>query len=71
MPLTWSGTALAAGEDMDIFRPNPAKKIEKLIPPDFLKNHVTIADGFMPTALYVMIRFGKWQQILDEPEPEA
>jgi tetratricopeptide (TPR) repeat protein len=48
-----------------------AKKIEKLIPPDFLKNHVTIADGFMPTALHVLIRFGQWQQILDEPEPEA
>ena len=48
-----------------------ARKIEELIPPDFLKNYVTIADGFMPTALHVMIRFGKWQQILDEPEPEA
>jgi tetratricopeptide (TPR) repeat protein len=48
-----------------------AKKIEELIPYDFLKNYVTIADGFMPTALHVMIRFGKWRQILDEPEPEA
>ncbi|MCL4207490.1 MAG: hypothetical protein KJ000_33825 [Pirellulaceae bacterium] len=48
-----------------------AKKIEKLIPPDFLENYVTIADGFMPTALHVLIRFGKWQQILDEPEPDA
>jgi tetratricopeptide (TPR) repeat protein len=47
-----------------------ARKIEQLIPPDFLKNYVTIADGFMPTALHVMIRFGKWQQILDEPEPD-
>lgn len=48
-----------------------ARKIEKQIPPDFLKNYVTLADGFMPTALHVMIRFGKWKAILAEPEPEA
>jgi tetratricopeptide (TPR) repeat protein len=48
-----------------------ARKIERLIPPDFLKNHVVIADGFMPTSLHVMIRFGKWNEILAEPEPPA
>ena len=48
-----------------------ARKIEGRIPPEFLKNYVTIADGFMPTSLYVMIRFGKWREILAEPEPEA
>ena len=48
-----------------------AQKIEATIPADFLKNYVTIADGFMPTALHVMIRFGKWEQILAEPEPES
>jgi tetratricopeptide (TPR) repeat protein len=47
-----------------------ARKIEKNIPPDFLKNYVTIADGFMPTALHVLIRFGKWEEILKEPEPD-
>ncbi|PQO47956.1 tetratricopeptide repeat protein [Blastopirellula marina] len=47
-----------------------ARKIEKVIPPDFLKNYVTMADGFMPTTLHVMIRFGKWKEILEEPEPE-
>ena len=47
-----------------------ARKIEELIPPAFLKNYVTMADGFMPTALHVMIRFGKWEEILQEPEPE-
>jgi tetratricopeptide (TPR) repeat protein len=47
-----------------------ARKIEKTIPPEFLKNYVTIADGFMPTALHVLIRFGKWDQILAEPEPD-
>ncbi len=48
-----------------------ARKIEANIPPEFLKQYVTIADGFMPTALHVMIRFGKWREILAEPEPPA
>ena len=46
-----------------------ARKIEQTIPPEFLKNYVTVADGFMPTPLHVMIRFGKWEEILAEPEP--
>lgn len=46
-----------------------ARKIEKQIPPDFLKNYVVFADGFMPTELHVMIRFGKWDDILSAPEP--
>lgn len=47
-----------------------SRKIEKQIPPEFLKKYVTIADGFMPTSLHVMIRFGKWKEILAEPEPQ-
>lgn len=46
-----------------------AEKIEKTVPPDFLKNYVKLADGFMPTKLFVMVRFGKWNEILSEPEP--
>lgn len=47
-----------------------ARKIEAEVPREFLKEHVLVADGFMPTALHVLIRFGKWEAILDEPEPE-
>lgn len=47
-----------------------ARLIERQIPAGFLKEYVTVADGFMPTALHVMIRFGKWEEILSEPEPE-
>ncbi|EAQ82734.1 TPR repeat protein [Blastopirellula marina DSM 3645] len=47
-----------------------ARKIEAVIPPEFLKNYVAMADGFMPTTLHVMIRFGKWKEILAEPAPE-
>jgi tetratricopeptide (TPR) repeat protein len=49
---------------------NAARRIESDIPQDFLKQYVTIADGFMPTALHVLVRFGKWDEILAEPEPE-
>ncbi len=48
-----------------------ARKIEQRIPAEFLKNYVEMADGFMPTALHVMIRFGQWNDILAEPEPES
>lgn len=48
-----------------------ARKIEKNIPPEFLKNRAAVADGFTPTSLHVLIRFGKWNEILTEPEPES
>jgi len=48
-----------------------ARKIERQIPEQFLKNYVVFADGFMPTTLHVFVRFGKWEEILGEPEPEA
>ncbi len=47
-----------------------ARKIEAEVPRAFLKEHVMVADGFMPTALHVLIRFGKWEEILQEAEPE-
>jgi tetratricopeptide (TPR) repeat protein len=48
-----------------------ARKIEQQMPAEFLKQNVTIADGFMPTTLHVMIRFGQWEQVLAEPQPPA
>ncbi|QEG36889.1 tetratricopeptide repeat protein [Bythopirellula goksoeyrii] len=46
-----------------------ARKIEQDVPQDFLREYVTLADGFMTTPQHVMIRFGKWEEILAEPEP--
>ena len=46
-----------------------ARKIETQVPAAFLRDFVTMADGLMPTALHVMIRFGDWEGILAEPEP--
>ncbi|MCA9285878.1 MAG: hypothetical protein KDA22_11715 [Phycisphaerales bacterium] len=48
-----------------------ARRIEKEIPSDFLEENVKLADAFMPTTLHVLIRFGKWEAILEEPEPES
>ncbi len=48
-----------------------ARKIEQNVPEDFVREYVTLADGLMPTPLHVMIRFGKWEDILSEPEPPA
>ncbi|HZW08666.1 MAG TPA: tetratricopeptide repeat protein [Phycisphaerales bacterium] len=47
-----------------------ARQIERDIPREFLREHVKLADGFMPTALHVFVRFGKWRDILREPEPD-
>ena len=51
-------TAIAAAQD-----------VENEIPPAFLKEYVKLADAFMPTKLHVMIRFGKWEEILHEDPP--
>ncbi len=48
-----------------------AQRIESEIPKDFLKKYVVVADGFMPTKLHVLIRFGKWDQILREASPDS
>lgn len=46
-----------------------ARRLEQKVPADFVRDYVTMADGLLPTALHVLVRFGKWQEILSEPEP--
>jgi tetratricopeptide (TPR) repeat protein len=48
-----------------------ARRLEREVPPEFLVNYVEFADGLMSTPLHVLIRFGRWEEILDEPEPPA
>ncbi len=48
-----------------------ARQIETTIPAEFLKAYAPIADGFTTTSLHVLLRFGKWREILDEPEAES
>lgn len=39
------------------------------IPTDWLRENAMWADGFIAMPYEVMMRFGRWQEILDEPEP--
>lgn len=49
---------------------NAARELERDIPESFLREWTFIADGFMPVTYHVLIRFGKWEAILAEPEPD-
>ncbi|MEY6432995.1 hypothetical protein ABC977_11320 [Thioalkalicoccus limnaeus] len=46
-----------------------ANELERDIPESFLKEWTYVADGFLPVTYHVMLRFGKWDQILAAPEP--
>jgi tetratricopeptide (TPR) repeat protein len=59
--------AMMAGRYEDAL--NAARRLEQNAPSDFVRDYVTMADGVMPTALHVLVRFGKWNEILSEPEP--
>jgi tetratricopeptide (TPR) repeat protein len=41
------------------------------IPEDWLKENADWADGFVAMPYEVMMRFGLWEEILEEPEPPA
>ena len=38
-------------------------------PKDWLRENAIWADGFIAMPYEVMMRFGRWEEILDEPEP--
>jgi len=39
------------------------------IPEDMLKQQTDFLDAFVPTKFHVLVRFGRWEDILAEPEP--
>jgi len=39
------------------------------MPPDWLEQNASWADGWIAMPLEVQMRFGRWQEILEEPEP--
>lgn len=43
------------------------RHMEAQVPEDFLKNFVEFGDGLMPAKFHALIRFGRWEQILEEP----
>lgn len=44
------------------------RKMEAQVPEPFLQNFTAYADGLMPAKFHALIRFGRWQEILEEPE---
>ncbi len=46
-----------------------ARAINEQVPEAMLREQVDFLDAFMPTALHVMVRFGRWNDILNEPQP--
>ena len=50
-------TAISAARDLEAEMPEPA-----------LRDFAGLIDGIMPSSLHVLIRFGKWEQILEESD---
>jgi len=44
-------------------------EMAKGIPQDWIKENALIADGFAAMPLEVLVRFGRWQEVLASPEP--
>jgi len=61
--------AMMSGRYEDALR--AARDLEAEMPKDALEVYAGLIEGMMPTTFHVMIRFGKWQDILAEPEYEA
>jgi len=48
-----------------------ARQMVASIPPDFRQDYAAIADGFLIFTSEALMRFGRWEEILAEPEPAA
>ncbi|MBU2501880.1 tetratricopeptide repeat protein, partial [bacterium] len=46
-----------------------ARDLENDVPEQVLRDFAGLIEGIMPTTYHVLIRFGKWQEILNQPEP--
>ncbi len=44
-----------------------ARDLEREVPEEALKELAFLIEGIMPTTFHVMIRFGKWEEVLEEP----
>src|SRR5262249_15432851 len=48
-----------------------ARGVVTSIPDEFYRDFGPVADAFAPIAIESLMRFGKWDEILREPEPRA
>jgi tetratricopeptide (TPR) repeat protein len=60
-------TAMMEGRSGEAIR--VAREMVAGVPEDFLAEYTVIADGFMVFVPEVLMRFGRWEEVLAEPEP--
>ena len=48
-----------------------ARQLERDVTDDHIADDPAWLDGLMATPLHVMVRFGRWEDLLDEPEPAS
>ncbi len=48
-----------------------ARELVQQVPEDMLRTQADTLDAFMPIVLHVLVRFGRWEDILQEPEPAS
>lgn len=46
-----------------------ARELKKQVPEKLLKKQTNSLDAYMPMPFHVFVRFGRWENILKEPEP--
>lgn len=46
-----------------------ARAIKHQVPEPMLRQQVDFLDAYMPTDLHVLVRFGRWEEILQQPKP--
>jgi tetratricopeptide (TPR) repeat protein len=61
-------TAMMRGRSEEAIR--TARTMVSGIPEPFLKEYGPVADGYMIFVSEALMRFGRWQEILEEPEPK-
>lgn len=44
-----------------------ARSMVSRVPPEFLRDATALVDGYLPVKLHVQVRFGRWEEILNEP----
>lgn len=62
-------TAMMQGRSAEAIR--HAREMIRKVPDDFLAEYGPIIDGYMIFPSKALMRFGKWEEILAEPEPPA
>jgi len=60
-------TAMMRGRSEEAIR--LAREMTASMPPDFVQQYPGVADGFMAFTPEVLMRFGRWEELLLEPEP--